>query len=53
MKYKIVNKDKAKELHLEELEGTLKIDLAYIPKFMSINEYLDYIKNNNIVLYLE
>ena len=53
MKYKIVNEDKAKKLHLEELDGALKINLAHIPKCMTINEYLNYIKENNIVLVLE
>lgn len=53
MKYKIINKDKVEELHLEELDEALKLNLAYIPGGMSIDEYLNYIKKNNIVLVLE
>ena len=50
MKWKIINNEKAQELHIEELNGALVINLRYIPKGMSIEEYVKFIKENNIVL---
>ncbi len=50
MKWKIVDNEKAKELHLEELSGTLVINLADIPSGMSIEEYLNFIQEKNIVI---
>lgn len=50
MKWKIVDNEKAKELHLEELSGTLVIHLADIPYGMSIEEYLDFIQEKNVVI---
>lgn len=43
MKWKIVDNGKAKELPLEELRGTLVINLADIPSSMSTWEYLNFI----------
>ena len=50
MKWKIVDNEKAKELHLEELSGTLVINLADIPSGMSIEEYLNFIQEKNVVI---
>ena len=50
MKWKIVDNEKAKELHLEELSGTLVIHLADIPSGMSIEEYLNFIQEKNVVI---
>lgn len=50
MKWKIVDNEKAKELHLEELSGTLVIHLAGIPSGMSIEEYLNFIQEKNVVI---
>ena len=50
MKWKIVDNEKAKELHLGELSGTLVINVADIPSGMSIEEYLNFIQENNIVI---
>lgn len=50
MKWKIVDKEKAKELHLEELSGTLIINVADIPSGMSLKDYLDLIQRENVVL---
>ena len=40
MKWKIVDNEKAKELHLEELSGTLVVNLTDIPSGMSIEDYI-------------
>lgn len=50
MKWKIVDNEKAKELHLEELSGTLVIYLADILSGMSIEEYLNFIQEKNVVI---
>ena len=50
MKWKIVDNEKAKELHLEELSGTLVIHLADIPSGMSIEKYLNFIQEKNVVI---
>ena len=50
MKWKIVDNEKAKKLHLEELSGTLVIHLADIPSGMSIEEYLNFIQEKNVVI---
>lgn len=50
MKWKIVDNEKAKELHLGELNGTLVINVAGIPSGMSIEEYLNFIQENNVVI---
>ena len=50
MKWKIVDNEKAKELHLEELSGILVIDIVNIPSGMSIEEYLDFIQEKNVVI---
>ena len=39
-----------KEFHLEELGGTLVIHLADIPYGMSIEEYLNFIQEKNVVI---
>ena len=50
MKWKIIDKEKAKELHLEELSGTLIINLKDIPAGMSVEDYLNFIQKENVVL---
>ena len=51
MKWKIVNKKKASELHLETLDcGLLIINLKSIPAGMYIEEYIKYIQEEGIVL---
>ena len=50
MKWKIVDNEKAKKLHLEELSGTLVINLADIPSGISIEEYLNFIQEKNVVI---
>ena len=51
MKWKIVNRKKASELHLETLDcGLLIINLKNIPPGMSIEEYIKYIQEEGIVL---
>lgn len=50
MKWKILKRNKDTYLSLKELEGTLMIDVKYIPLGYSIEEYIEYIKKNNIVL---
>ena len=50
MKWKIVDTEKAKELHLEEVSGALVINVFDIPKGMSIADYIEFIQKNNIVL---
>lgn len=51
MKWKIVNRKKASELHLETLDcGLLIINLKNIPAGMSIEEYIKYIQEKGIVL---
>lgn len=48
--WKILAEDKAKELHIKVNEGTLIINVRYIPKYMSVEEFLDYIQKKNIVI---
>ena len=48
--WKILAKDKAKELHIKVNEGTLIINVRYIPKYMSVEKFLDYIQKKNIVI---
>ena len=51
MKWKIVNNEKAGELHIESIEtGTIIVDITKIPIGMSIEEFIDFIQENNIVL---
>ena len=50
MKWKIVDTEKAKELHLEEVSGALVINVSDIPSGMSIYDYIEYIQKNNIVM---
>ena len=45
MKWKIVNNEKAGELHIEQIETGTKIPIG-----MSIEEFIDFIQENNIVL---
>lgn len=51
MKWEIINKGKAKELHLSECNGLLSIDITKIPNGMSMEEYINYIQENNIALH--
>ena len=48
--WKILAEDKAKELHIKVNEGTLIINVRYIPKYMSVEKFLDYIQKKNIVI---
>ena len=48
--WKILAEDKAKELHIKVKEGTLIINVRYIPKYMSVEKFLDYIQKKNIVI---
>lgn len=48
--WKILAEDKAKELHIEVKKGTLIINVRYIPKYMSVEKFLDYIQKKNIVI---
>ena len=51
MKWKIVNNERAGELHIEPVEtGTIIVDITKIPIGMSIEEFIDFIQENNIVL---
>ena len=51
MKWKIVNNERAGELHIEPVEtGTIIVDITKIPIGMSIEEFIDFIQKNNIVL---
>ena len=51
MKWKIVDRKKASEIHLETLDcGLLIINLKNIPAGMSIEEYIKYIQEKGIVL---
>lgn len=51
LKWKIVNRKKASELHLKTLDcGLLIINLKNIPAGMSIEEYIKYIQEEGIVL---
>ena len=48
--WKILAEDKAKELHIKVNKGTLIINVRYIPKYMSVEKFLDYIQKKNIVI---
>lgn len=48
--WKILAEDRAKELHIEVKEGTLIINVRYIPRYMSVEKFLDYIQKKNIVI---
>ena len=51
MKWKKGNKEEAGELHIEPGEtGTIIVDITKIPIGMSIEEFIDFIQENNIVL---
>lgn len=50
MEWKIINNEKAQELHIEVVSGALVINLRDIPDGMSIDEYVKYIKDENIVI---
>lgn len=50
MKWKIVDNDKAKELHLTEVTGALVIDVKDIPKGMSLQEYIMFLQESNIII---
>lgn len=48
--WKILAEDKAKELHIKVNKGTLIINVSHIPRYMSVEEFLDYIQKKNIVI---
>ena len=48
--WKILAEDKAKELHIKVNKGTVIINVSHIPKYMSVEEFLDYIQKKNIVI---
>ena len=48
--WKILAEDKAKELHIKVHKGTLIMNVRYIPKYMSVEKFLDYIQKKNIVI---
>jgi hypothetical protein len=48
--WKILAEARAKELHIKVNEGTLIINVRHIPKYMSVEEFLDYIQKKNIVI---
>lgn len=48
--WKILAEDKAKELHIKVNKDTLIINVSHIPKYMSVEEFLDYIQKKNIVI---
>ena len=48
--WKILAEDKAKELHIKVNKGTLIINVSNIPRYMSVEEFLDYIQKKNIVI---
>ena len=51
MKWKIVNNERASELHIKLVEnGTIIIDITKIPIGISIEEFIGFIQENNIVL---
>ena len=51
MKWKIVNNKRAGELHIKLVEnGIIIVDITKIPIGMSIEEFIDFIQENNIVL---
>ena len=51
MKWKIIDNEKAGELHIKPVEtGTIIVDVTKIPIGMSIEEFIDFIQENNIVL---
>lgn len=52
---KIIDIDRAKELGIEELKvdeekGLLMINIAVIPHNFSVESYLDYLVDNNVIL---
>ena len=51
MKWKIIDNEKAGELHIKSVEtGVIIVDVTKIPIGMSIEEFIDFIQENNIVL---
>lgn len=50
MRYKIKDEELAKELHIDGLEGALVIDVKKIPPGMTIEEYIKFLEENNIIL---
>ena len=51
MKWKIVNNERAGELHIEPVEtGTMIVAITKSPIATSIGEFIDFIQENNIVL---
>ena len=48
--WKIVDTEKAKELHIEVLDGLLIIDLGSMPPGFDVPEYIKYIEDEGIVL---
>ena len=50
MKWKIINNEKAQELHIEVVNGALVINLRDIPNGMNVDDYIKYIEDENIVL---
>ena len=53
MEWKIVDTEKASKLHIglisPDEKGLLSIDVSYIPKDMSIEDYIHWIQNEKIV----
>ena len=47
---KIKDEELAKELHIDGLEGALVIDVKKIPSGMTIEEYIKFLEENNIIL---
>ena len=50
MRYKIKDEELAKELHIDEVEGVLVIDVMKIPPGITIEEYIKFLEENNIIL---
>lgn len=48
--WKIVDTEKAKELHIEVLDGLLIIDLGSMPPGFDVPKYIKYIEDEGIVL---
>lgn len=52
MRWKIVNKKKGRKLHLSEIDGTgiIQINLKYIPRGMTIVDFITFIEEEGIVI---
>ena len=50
MRYKIKDEELAKELHIDGLEGALVIDVKKISPGMTIEGYIKFLEENNIIL---